>query len=81
MPPLPRWTTPERPKRQSGEIGRNTATLAELILTEKTHPACMGLSLSRGITPFLSSFFLVIPFFCSSAPGDRQEVGGESPPR
>jgi hypothetical protein len=23
--------------------------------------------------------FLVIPFFCSSAPGDRQEVGGESP--
>jgi hypothetical protein len=23
------------------------------------HPACMGLSLSRGITPFLSSFFLL----------------------
>jgi hypothetical protein len=21
------------------------------------------------------------PFFCLSAPGDRQEVGGESPPR
>ena len=28
------------------------------------HPACMGLSSSRGITPFLSSF--VIPFFCST---------------
>ena len=28
------------------------------------HTACMGLSLSMGITPFLSSF--VIPFFCST---------------
>jgi hypothetical protein len=31
------WTL-ERPKRQAGKIGRNTATLVELILTEKTHP-------------------------------------------
>jgi hypothetical protein len=31
---------------------------------EVSHPACMGLSLSSGITPFLSSF--VIPFFCST---------------
>ena len=23
----------------------------------------------------------LVPFFCSGAPGDRQEVGGESPPR
>jgi transposase len=41
------WT-PERLKRQAGEIGRNTATLVELILTEKTHPeqgfrACIGI--------------------------------------
>jgi transposase len=31
------WT-PERLKRQAVEIGRNTATLVELILTEKSHP-------------------------------------------
>jgi len=41
------WT-PGRLKRQAGEIGRNTATLVELILTEKTHPeqgfrACVGI--------------------------------------
>ena len=41
------WT-PGRLKRQAGEIGRNTATLVELILTEKTHPeqgfrACIGI--------------------------------------
>ena len=29
-------------------------------------------------TPFFTSSF---QFLCSSAPGDRQEVGGESPPR
>jgi transposase len=32
------WT-PERLKRQAGEIGRNTATLVELVLTEKTTPS------------------------------------------
>ena len=41
------WTL-ERLKRQAGKIGRNTATLVELILTEKTHPeqgfrACIGI--------------------------------------
>jgi transposase len=47
------WT-PGRLKRQAGEIGRNTATLVELILTEKTHPeqgfrACIGiLRLAKG---------------------------------
>jgi len=47
------WT-PGRLKRQAAEIGRNTATLVELILTEKTHPeqgfrACIGiLRLAKG---------------------------------
>jgi hypothetical protein len=29
----------------------------------------------------LARNLLLRPFFCLSAPGDRQEVGGESPPR
>ena len=41
------WT-PERIKRQAGEIGRNTATLIEIIVRERTHPeqgfrACVGI--------------------------------------
>jgi transposase len=41
------WT-PERIRRQAGEIGRNTATLVELIMRERTHPeqgfrACVGI--------------------------------------
>ena len=32
------------------------------------------------LSPNLGSYHL-FHFFCSSAPGDRQEVGGESPPR
>jgi transposase len=46
------WT-PERIRRQAGEIGRNTSALVEIILRERTHPeqgfrACVGiLSLAR----------------------------------
>jgi transposase len=41
------WT-PERLRRQAGEIGRNTAALVEIILRERTHPeqgfrACLGI--------------------------------------
>jgi transposase len=41
------WT-PERLRRQAGEIGRNTAALVEIILRERTHPeqgfrACVGI--------------------------------------
>jgi transposase len=41
------WT-PERIKRQAGEIGRNTATLIEIIVRERAHPeqgfrACVGI--------------------------------------
>ena len=41
------WT-PERIRRQAGEIGRNTATLVELIMRERAHPeqgfrACVGI--------------------------------------
>jgi len=34
------------------------------------------------VSPSLCSWLLAeVLFLCSSAPGDRQEVGGESPPR
>jgi hypothetical protein len=41
------WT-PERLRRQDGEIGRNTSALVEIILRERTHPeqgfrACIGI--------------------------------------
>jgi transposase len=41
------WT-PERLRRQAGEIGRHTAALVEIILRERTHPeqgfrACVGI--------------------------------------
>ena len=41
------WT-PERIRRQAGEIGRNTASLVELIMRERAHPeqgfrACVGI--------------------------------------
>jgi transposase len=41
------WT-PERIRRQAGEIGRNTSALVEIILRERTHPeqgfrACVGI--------------------------------------
>ncbi len=41
------WT-PERIQRQAGEIGRNTATLIEIIVRERAHPeqgfrACVGI--------------------------------------
>ena len=50
------WT-PERLRRQAGEIGRNTGILVELILREKTHPeqgfrACLGiLRLAKSYEP------------------------------
>jgi transposase len=50
------WT-PERIRRQAGEIGRNTGILVELILREKTHPeqgfrACLGiLRLAKSYEP------------------------------
>jgi transposase len=41
------WT-PERLRRQAGEIGRHTSALVEIILRERTHPeqgfrACVGI--------------------------------------
>jgi transposase len=48
------WT-PERLKRQAGEIGRNTATLVELILTEKTHPE-QGFRAGVGILRLAKSY-------------------------
>jgi transposase len=41
------WT-PERLRRQAGELGRNTSALVEIILRERTHPeqgfrACVGI--------------------------------------
>jgi transposase len=48
------WT-PERLKRQAGEIGRNTATLVELILTEKSHPE-QGFRAGVGILRLAKSY-------------------------
>jgi transposase len=51
MPPSHRlyadWT-PERIRRQAGEIGRNTATLVEIIMRERAHPE-QGFRASIGI--------------------------------
>jgi len=41
------WT-PERIRRQAGEIGRNTATLVEIIMRERAHPE-QGFRASIGI--------------------------------
>jgi len=41
------WT-PERIRRQAGEIGRNTATLVEIIMRERSHPE-QGFRASIGI--------------------------------
>jgi transposase len=41
------WT-PERIRRQAGEIGRNTATLVEIIMRERVHPE-QGFRASIGI--------------------------------
>jgi transposase len=48
------WT-PERIRRQAGEIGRNTATLVELIMRERTHPE-QGFRASVGIIRLLKSY-------------------------
>ena len=48
------WT-PERIKRQAGEIGRKTATLVEIILREKTHPE-QGFRASVGILRLAKSY-------------------------
>ena len=48
------WT-PERIKRQAGEIGRNTATLIEIIMRERPHPE-QGFRASIGIIRLLKSY-------------------------
>jgi transposase len=47
------WT-PERIRRQAGEIGRNTATLIEIIMRERPHPE-QGFRASVGIIRLLKS--------------------------
>jgi transposase len=48
------WT-PERIKRQAGEIGRNTATLIEIILRERSHPE-QGFRAAVGIIRLVRNF-------------------------
>jgi transposase len=48
------WT-PERIRRQAGEIGRNTATLIEIIMRERPHPE-QGFRASVGIIRLLKSY-------------------------
>ena len=48
------WT-PERIRRQAGEIGRNTATLIEIIMHERPHPE-QGFRASVGIIRLLKSY-------------------------
>ena len=48
------WT-PERLKRQAGEIGRNTAALVEIILRERAHPE-QGFRASIGILRLAKTF-------------------------
>jgi transposase len=48
------WT-PERIKRQAGEIGRNTAALIEIILRERSHPE-QGFRAAVGIIRLVKSY-------------------------
>jgi transposase len=48
------WT-PERIRRQAGDIGRNTATLIEIIMRERPHPE-QGFRASIGIIRLLKSY-------------------------
>jgi transposase len=48
------WT-PERIRRQAGEIGGNTATLVDLIMRERTHPE-QGFRAAVGIIRLLKSY-------------------------
>jgi transposase len=48
------WT-PERIKRAAGEIGRNTATLIEIILRERSHPE-QGFRAAVGIIRLVKSY-------------------------
>jgi len=48
------WT-PERIRRQAGEIGRNTATLVAIIMRERSHPE-QGFRASVGIIRLLKSY-------------------------
>jgi transposase len=48
------WT-PERIKRQAGEIGRNTAALVEIIMRERAHPE-QGFRACIGITRLVKSY-------------------------
>jgi transposase len=48
------WT-PERIRRQAGEIGRNTATLVEIIMRERSHPE-QGFRASVGIIRLVKNY-------------------------
>ena len=48
------WT-PERIRRQAGEIGRNTATLIEIIMRERSHPE-QGFRAAVGIIRLVKSY-------------------------
>jgi transposase len=48
------WT-PERIRRQAGEIGRNTAALVEIIMRERPHPE-QGFRASVGIIRLAKSY-------------------------
>jgi transposase len=48
------WT-PERIRRQAGEIGRNTATLVEIIMRERSHPE-QGFRAAVGIIRLVKSY-------------------------
>ena len=48
------WT-PERIRRQAGEIGRNTATLVEIIMRERAHPE-QGFRASVGIIRLVKNY-------------------------
>ena len=48
------WS-PERIKRQAGEIGRNTATLIEIIMRERSHPE-QGFRAAVGIIRLVKSY-------------------------
>jgi hypothetical protein len=59
--------------RFSAWVGRHPGVRKPYMSGTLSRPFLHG-----GASRFLSCFGA---FFCSSAPGDRQEVGGESPPR
>ena len=67
------WT-PERIRRQAGEIGRNTATLVEIIMRERAHPE-QGFRASIGIIRLARSYGLDR---LEAACGRALEIGARS---